>query len=82
MRIVAFANKCERAVKTENLSLGVRDPGEAASEAPHDLMASHPLHSLGLVLAFFLSLSLFFFFMYFLSFFNIYLFIYLAALGL
>ena len=81
MRIVAFANKCERAVKTENLSLGVRDPGEAASEAPHDLMASHPLHSLGLVLAFFL--SLFFFFFYILSFFfNIYLFIYLAALGL
>ena len=71
MRIVAFANKCERAVKTENLSLGVRDPGEAASEAPHDLVASHPLHSPGLVLAFFLSFFL-----------NIYLFIYLAALGL
>ena len=58
-------------MKAEDLSPGVRDPGEAASEAPDDLMASHPLHSLGLVLVFFLSF-----------FFNIYLFIYLAALGL
>ena len=57
-------------MKTENLSLGVRDPGEVASEALDDLMTSHPLHSLGLILAFFLSFFL-----------NIYLFL-LAALGL